>query len=233
MAKVLPNHHITKPVYIGEVQGGRPVRRRLEDAGHGAGRRLVRLPAGQQGHRGGLGDAEVRQLQHEDEGVLGTELQVMRLVGGGRRLLAAAARRRRRAASASRRAQSPDDALPRDARRAARRHVRRQGSHRRAARRQRRIRARGACSPRCSKIASTSATADQKIFIVKSADDALTPLDLIDPLTLQARRHRPRADDLDQDRHEQPPAAACCGPPSRASACRARTRRCASPPSRR
>ncbi len=30
MAKVLPNHHITKPVYIGEVKRRRPVRRGLE-----------------------------------------------------------------------------------------------------------------------------------------------------------------------------------------------------------
>src|SRR6202040_2975453 len=37
---------------------------------------LVGLPAGQQGHRSRLGDAQVRQLQHQDQGVLGTELQV-------------------------------------------------------------------------------------------------------------------------------------------------------------
>ena len=55
---------------------GRSVRRRVEDGRHGAGRRLVRLPAGQQGHRSRLGDAQVRQLQHQDEGVLRTELQV-------------------------------------------------------------------------------------------------------------------------------------------------------------
>ena len=44
-------------------EGGRPVQRGLEVRGHGAGRCLVRLPAGQQGHRSRLGDAEVRELQ--------------------------------------------------------------------------------------------------------------------------------------------------------------------------
>src|SRR4029077_796209 len=41
-----------------------------------AGRRLVGLPAGQQGYRGRLGDAQVRQLQYENKSVLRTELQV-------------------------------------------------------------------------------------------------------------------------------------------------------------
>ena len=45
-SKMLPNHHITKPVFIGEIRGGRPVRRRVEDHGSRPGRRLVRLPAG-------------------------------------------------------------------------------------------------------------------------------------------------------------------------------------------
>ena len=33
MSKMLPNHHITKPVFIGEVRARRPVRRGVEDAG--------------------------------------------------------------------------------------------------------------------------------------------------------------------------------------------------------
>ena len=41
MAKMLPNHHITKPVFIGEVQGRRSVQRRVEDPGPGPGRRMV------------------------------------------------------------------------------------------------------------------------------------------------------------------------------------------------
>ena len=78
IAKMLPNHHITKPVYIGEVRADGQFDVVWKTHGHGAGRRLVGLPAGQQGHRGRLGDAEVRQLQHQDQGVLGTELQVTR-----------------------------------------------------------------------------------------------------------------------------------------------------------
>ncbi len=54
----------------------RAIRRRLEDAGHGARRGLVALPAGRQGHRRRLGHAQVRQLQHLHQGVLGPELQV-------------------------------------------------------------------------------------------------------------------------------------------------------------
>ncbi len=49
-AKVLPNHHLTKPVLIGEVRAGWSVRRGMEDGDRRAGRRLDGLPAGQQGH---------------------------------------------------------------------------------------------------------------------------------------------------------------------------------------
>ena len=63
IAKVLPNHHITKPVYIGEVKADGQFNVVWKSAGDSAGRCLVRLPAGQQGHRSGLGDAEVRELQ--------------------------------------------------------------------------------------------------------------------------------------------------------------------------
>ena len=83
----------------------------------------------------------------------------------------------------------------------------------------------------CSKIVSTFAPADQKVFIVKSADEARTTLDLVDPLTLarrSARRERPSK--------RSAPTTACgrrCESPSRASICRAPTRRCGSPPSRR
>ena len=44
---------------------GWPVRRGVEDARSRAWRRVVGLPAGQQGHRRRLGDAEMRQLQHK------------------------------------------------------------------------------------------------------------------------------------------------------------------------
>ena len=60
IAKMLPNHHITKPVYIGEVRADGQFDVVWKTTGTVPGRRLVRLPAGQQGHRGRLGDAQVR-----------------------------------------------------------------------------------------------------------------------------------------------------------------------------
>ncbi len=59
-AKMLPNHHLTKPVFIGEVRGDGQFDVVWKTHGPGARRRVVRLPAGQQGHRSGLGDVEVR-----------------------------------------------------------------------------------------------------------------------------------------------------------------------------
>ena len=52
----------------------RPVQRRLEDRGPRARRRVVRLPRGLEGPQGRLGDAEVRQLQHQDRQVRGRKL---------------------------------------------------------------------------------------------------------------------------------------------------------------
>ena len=77
IAKMLPNHHLTKPVLIGEVRADGQFDTVWKTDGPGAGRRLVRLPAGQQGHRSRLGHVEVRQLQHQDQAVLGPELQVI------------------------------------------------------------------------------------------------------------------------------------------------------------
>ena len=37
IATMMPNHHITKPVYIGEIQAERPDQHGLADAGHGGG----------------------------------------------------------------------------------------------------------------------------------------------------------------------------------------------------
>ena len=65
IAKVLPNHHITKPVYIGEVRADGQFDVVWKTPGTVPGDAWSRLPAGRQGHRGGLGDAEVRQLQHQ------------------------------------------------------------------------------------------------------------------------------------------------------------------------
>ena len=46
MATMMPNHHITKPVFIGEIQSGWAVRCRLGNFRHGSRRCLVRLLAG-------------------------------------------------------------------------------------------------------------------------------------------------------------------------------------------
>ena len=81
-----PSHHQAGLHRRGE--GGRPVQRGLEVRRDRAGRCLVRLPAGQQGHRSGLGDAEVRQLQQSHQEVLRTELQVMKRPPVGRAVAA-------------------------------------------------------------------------------------------------------------------------------------------------
>jgi hypothetical protein len=56
VSKMLPNHHITKPVLIGEIRR-RPVRRGVEDQGSRARRRLVELPARLEGSRSPTGSA--------------------------------------------------------------------------------------------------------------------------------------------------------------------------------
>ena len=63
-SKMLPNHHITKPVFIGEIRGDGQFDVVWKTPRPGAGRRLVRLPAGLEGPRSRLGEAQVRQLQH-------------------------------------------------------------------------------------------------------------------------------------------------------------------------
>ena len=60
MAKVLPNHHITKPVYIGEVRADGQFDVVWKTDGTVPGEAWSRyLPVGQE-HRRGLGNAEVR-----------------------------------------------------------------------------------------------------------------------------------------------------------------------------
>ncbi len=65
IAKVLPNHHITKgPVYIGESEGGWPVQRgpgKSTGNGHRAMPGPTFCPAART-LKGGLGDSEMRQL---------------------------------------------------------------------------------------------------------------------------------------------------------------------------
>ena len=69
ISTLLPNHHITKPVYHRRNQSRRPVRRGVEDQGVGTRRRLVGLPAGIERSHWRLGYAQVRQLQHRNEEV--------------------------------------------------------------------------------------------------------------------------------------------------------------------
>ena len=69
ISKMLPNHHITKPVFIGEVRARRPVQDRLEDPGSRPGRRLVEGTRRLQGPDRRLGRQEVRKLQRQDQQV--------------------------------------------------------------------------------------------------------------------------------------------------------------------
>ena len=68
VSTLLPNHHITKPVFIGESRRW-PVRCRLEDERSGAGCGVVALPRRLEGSRCRLGRQEVWQLQHQDQQV--------------------------------------------------------------------------------------------------------------------------------------------------------------------
>ena len=71
VSTMLPNHHITKPVLIGEIQADGQFEVGLRDRRPRAGRCLVGLPAGIQAAQVRLGDAEMRQLQHRNQKVPG------------------------------------------------------------------------------------------------------------------------------------------------------------------
>ena len=72
---MMPNHHITKPVLIGEIQDDGQFQIVWQTSGPGGRRCLVRLPGGLQGHHRRLArTARLRQLQRQDGQVLGTEL---------------------------------------------------------------------------------------------------------------------------------------------------------------
>ncbi|MGY4353732.1 urea transport system substrate-binding protein [Bradyrhizobium sp. i1.7.7] len=81
-SKMLPNHHITKPVFIGVNQSQRPVRRGVEDPGSCRRRRLVEGARWLQGPGRRLGRQEVRQLQHQDQQVprLGLLIPICRFI---------------------------------------------------------------------------------------------------------------------------------------------------------
>ena len=64
---MMPNHHITKPVYIGEIQARRPAQHGLADAGHCRGAGVVALPRGLARSDRRLAEADVvRQFQRQD-----------------------------------------------------------------------------------------------------------------------------------------------------------------------
>jgi hypothetical protein len=70
VSAMMPNHHITKPVLIGEIQDERPVPGRLADFRPGGGRCLVRLSPRIEGPDLRLAQAAVvRKLQRQDRQV--------------------------------------------------------------------------------------------------------------------------------------------------------------------
>ena len=69
MSTMLPNHHITKPVFIGEIRGDGQFDVVWKTKGLVPGRRLVQLSAGLEGPGLRLGQAQVRQLQHRHQEV--------------------------------------------------------------------------------------------------------------------------------------------------------------------
>ena len=69
MSTMLPNHHITKPVFIGEIRGDGQFDVVWKTKGLVPGDAWSRLSAGLQGPRSRLGQAQMRQLQHGDQEV--------------------------------------------------------------------------------------------------------------------------------------------------------------------
>ena len=65
IAKLLPNHHITKPVYIGEVRADGQFDVVWKTTATVPGDAWSDFLPGSKDIRGGLGDPEVRQLQHK------------------------------------------------------------------------------------------------------------------------------------------------------------------------
>ncbi len=196
---------------------------------HGARRRLVRLPAGQPRDRSRLGDAEVRQLQHQDEGVLGTELQVTGWCSGGRQLSwlllalallprAAPARwRNRRRRLPRRRSIELKDASFLD-KEAIIDRVSPAGHHECAAGADGAARG-SSLRPRTGSAPSSSSP---------TADERLPAIELIDPATLQPAGSAAPAE-LAEGRHQQPSPALPAHHARALRALQSPTRRCASP----
>ena len=83
VATMMPNHHITKPVFIGEIQDDGQFDVVWQTAGTVRRRCVVGLPARLARHHGRLDcSALVRQLQREDRQVLRSELRIAALSSG-------------------------------------------------------------------------------------------------------------------------------------------------------
>ena len=69
VSEMLPNHHITKPVLIGEIKDDGQFETVWQTDGSRARRCLVEVPRRLEGSDRRLEDAQVRQLQHRHEEV--------------------------------------------------------------------------------------------------------------------------------------------------------------------
>jgi ABC-type branched-subunit amino acid transport system substrate-binding protein len=189
MARMLPNHHITKPVYIGEVRADGQFDVVWKTNGTVPGDAWSDYLAASKPDRGRLGEAEVRQLQHVDEGLLGPELQVIDAIGGQwlRWLLLRRRAGIRRLPDVTLGAQTPDETflaslgeLPRKATFADKEAIAERISD-------------GPSAVRAVLTALLedrlySRTAENRIFIVKTTECDLTAYALVDPLWSGRRR---------------------------------------------
>ena len=200
----------------------------------GARRRVVGLPAGQQGHRGGLGQVEVRQLQHQNQGLLGTKLQVtgasahmrrdvfgrrgvraMRILcDAGSAVCSRSAWLAARAGSGSRRRRRPMTRCAPPSPDSERRQLSRQGSDHHHAR----VRA---AIPALRDILTAFLedrlyvrNSDKAVFIVTSAEATDGSFALIDPVS-RKDAGTAKAEELTPDRYQQSSATRVSAPRSR------------------
>ncbi len=75
-AVMLPNHHLAKPVLIGEIQADGQFDIICQDR-RGAGRRLDRLPAGIRGADVGLEGSRLRHVQHRDRDLRADQVELL------------------------------------------------------------------------------------------------------------------------------------------------------------
>ena len=215
IAEMLPNHHITKPVYIGEVRADGQFDVVWKTPTTVPGDAWSDFLPGSKDLDGRLGDAEVRQLQHQDQGLLGNEVGVNRRIPGGRRAVAAYGRAARRRCSSSPRRRPRRMLLRRPRPRpfpAARRLRRRTGRTADFAGLVTSLRDAGFADKEAiveQLVASGHASArvvlrafledrlvvrapDQGVFVATSADETQPAADLLDPVTLKPAGSSPR-----------------------------------------